>query len=115
MFLNMFSKLVALSLFVLFTNASDSFDQKYTNIENKESETELTDLHQSSDTLFHCETGSVVTPDQIEDWLNYIKLNQFRSNYIKSNELQTDYKNEEIIFEDAEVGENDCNIGKQFF
>ena len=98
MFLNMFSKLVALSLFVLFTNASDSFDQKYTNIENKESETELTDLHQSSDTLFHCETGSVVTPDQIEDWLNYIKLKQFRSNYIKSNEVNVDNKNEEIIF-----------------
>ena len=108
MFPKMFSKLVAISFLVLFTNASDSFDQKYTNKENKESETELTDLH-------HCETGSVVTPDQIEDWLNYIKLNQFRSNYIKSNELQTDYKNEEIIFEDAEVGENDCNIGKQVF
>ena len=111
----MFSKLVALSLFVLFTNASDSFDQKYTNIENKESETELTDLHQSSDTLFHCETGSVVTPDQIEDWLNYIKLKQFRSNYIKSNEVNVENKNEEIIFEDTEVEQNGCNIGNNVF
>ena len=79
--------------------------------ENKE--TELTDLHQTSDTPFHCETGSLVTPDQIEDWLNYIKLNQFRSNYIKSNELNVDNNNEEIIFEDADLEENGCTSGKK--
>ena len=85
--------------------ASYSVDPQLTNGQNGGFKLDLDNVLQLHP--FVCETGSVLKPEQVNDWLNYIKSHE--AHFLK--------ENEEIIIDDEKTEGRKCNIGdqKQYF